>query len=83
MDVHLESPAQKAAGNHRHGHGRKTVLSDDGAVELSVPRDRQGPFDPQWIETYRRRLAGFDETIITLYARGMTTRDIQHHVEAL
>ena len=39
MDVHLESPAQKAAGNHRHGHGRKTVLSDDGAVELSVLRD--------------------------------------------
>ena len=52
MDVHLESPAQKAAGNHRHGHGRKTVLNDDGAVELSVPRDRQGPFDPQRIEKH-------------------------------
>ena len=69
MDVHLDSPAQKVAGNHRHGHGRKTVLIDEGAVGPSVPRDQQGPFDPQWIETYRRRLVGFDETIITPYAR--------------
>ena len=81
MDVHLESPAQKAAGNHRHG--RKTVLSDEDSVELSVSRGRQGPFDPQWIETYRRHFADFDENIIALCARGMTTRDIQRHIEAL
>ena len=83
MDVHLESPAQKAAGNHRHGHGRKTVLSDEDSVELSVPRGRQGPFDLQWRETYRRHFVDFDENIIALYARGMTTRDIQRHIEAL
>ena len=56
MDVHLESPAQKTAGNHRHGHGRKTVLSDDGAVELSVPTRSAGPVRSVVDrKTYRRR----------------------------
>ena len=68
MDVHLESPAQTAAGNHCHGHGRKAVLSGEGVVELSIPWDRQGPFDSQWPGKHRRRFPGFDETIIALYA---------------
>ena len=77
MDVHLESEAEKTVGNHRNGRSKKTVLTDSSALELSIPRDRHGHFEPQLIEKYRRRFPGFDEKIIALYARGMTTRDTQ------
>lgn len=83
MDVHLGSGAEAARGNHRNGHSKKTVLTDSSALELSIPRDRHGRFEPQLIEKYRRRFPGFDEKIIALYARGMTTRDIQAHVREL
>ena len=83
MDVHLESGDEEARGNHRNGHSKKTVLTDSSALELSIPRDRHGRFEPQLIEKYRRRFPGFDEKIIALYARGMTTRDIQAHVREL
>ncbi len=83
MDVHLGSGAEDARGNHRNGHSKKTVLSDSSALELSIPRDRHGRFEPQLIEKYCRRFPGFDEKIIALYARGMTTRDIQAHVREL
>jgi transposase-like protein len=83
MDVHLESEAEKTVGNHRNGRSKKTVLTDSSALELSIPRDRHGHFEPQLIEKYRRRFPGFDEKIIALYARGMTTRDIQAHVREL
>jgi transposase-like protein len=58
-------------------------LTDSSALELSIPRDRYGHFEPQLIEKYRRRFPGFDEKIIALYARGMSTRDIQAHVRDL
>ena len=80
MDVHLDSPAEQDAGNHRHGSSQKTVLSGDGALELSIPRDRHGRFDPALIANYQRRFPGFDDTIIARYARAMSTRDIQGHV---
>ena len=83
MDVHLESEAEKAGKNHRNGRSKKTVLTDSSALELSIPRDRHGHFEPQLIEKYRRRFPGFDEKIIALYARGMSTRDIQAHVREL
>ena len=83
MDVHLDSEAEVAAGNHRNGSSAKTVLTPDGAIELSIPRDRHGRFDPALIAKYRRRFPGFDEKIIALYARGMSTRDIQAHVREL
>lgn len=83
MDVHLGSEEERAAGNHRNGHSKKTVLTDSSALELSIPRDRHGRFEPQLIEKYRRRFPGFDEKIIALYARGMSTRDIQAHVREL
>ncbi len=83
MDVHLESDAERTAGNHRNGTSQKTVLSDDGELVLSIPRDRQGRFDPVLIAKYQRRFPGFDEKIIALYARGMSTRDIQAHVGEL
>ena len=83
MDVHLDRDEERSKGNHRNGHSQKTVLTENGSMPLSIPRDRQGRFEPQLIEKYRRRFPGFDEKIIALYARGMTTREIQAHLREL
>ncbi len=83
MDVHLDDEQERTSGNHRNGYGRKKVRSEDSEVELRVPRDRQGRYEPQLIEKYKRRFPGFDEKIIALYARGMTTREIQSHIREL
>lgn len=83
MDHHLGVEGEEEAGNHRNGYSSKTVLSDTGKLELSIPRDRHGRFDPVLIGKYRRRFAGFDDKIIALYARGMTTREIAEHVGEL
>ena len=83
MDHHLGAEAEDEAGNHRNGYSSKTVLTDTSQFELSIPRDRQGRFDPVLIGKYRRRFAGFDDKIIALYARGMTTREIAEHVGEL
>ena len=80
MDAHLGTEAEQEAGNHRNGSSQKTVRSEDGELVLSIPRDRHGRFDPALIPKYRRRFPGFDQKIIALYARGMSTRDIQAHV---
>ena len=83
MDTHLERECEQTSGNHRNGHNRKRVLTDDGALELEVPRDRQGRFEPQLVEKYARRLPGFDDKVISMYARGMTTRESRAHVAEL
>ena len=83
MDVHLDSDGETARGNHRNGSSSKTVLTPEGPMELSIPRDRHGRFDPVLIAKYRRRFPGFDDKIVALYARGMSTRDIQAHVREL
>lgn len=83
MDVHLDSEAAAGIANHRNGSSSKTVLTPEGPMELSIPRDRHGRFDPALIAKYRRRFPGFDDKIIALYARGMSTRDIQGHVREL
>jgi putative transposase len=83
MDHHLGNPVEGEAGKHRNGYSSKTVLTDAGKLELTIPRDRHGRFDPVLIGKYRRRFAGFDEKIIALYARGMTTREIAEHVGEL
>ena len=83
MDVHLEQPGEAEAGNHRNGSSSKTVLTPEGELTLSIPRDRHGRFDPALIAKYRRRFPGFDDKIIALYARGMSTRDIQAHVREI
>jgi putative transposase len=83
LDVHLEQAQEQQAGNHRNGSSPKTVLTEDGPMELSIPRDRHGRFDPALIRKYQRRFPGFDQKIIALYARGMSTRDIQAHVAEL
>ena len=63
--------------NHRNGTGGKTVLTDDGALAIDVPRDREGTFEPRLVAKHERRFAGFDDKILALYARGMTVREIQ------
>jgi transposase-like protein len=97
MDVHLgrrptallEKANPPAAGekprspNRRNGRSKKTVQGDLGQVTLSTPRDRDSTFEPQLIEKHQRRVPGFDEKILALYAKGMTTRDIQEIVQEL
>jgi putative transposase len=83
MDHHLEKPEEQETGNHRNGTSPKTVLSENGAMDLSIPRDRHGNFEPALIAKYRRRLPGFDQKVIALYARGMSTREIQSHLHEL
>jgi len=83
MDVHLDDEAQQAAGNHRNGYSHKSVTLADDRVVLDIPRDRHGQFDPLLIPKYARRFPGFDDRIIALYARGMSTRDIQAHIEEI
>lgn len=77
LDHHLAQPEEEASGNHRNGSSSKTVLAEDAKLELQIPRDRQGRFEPALIAKYQRRLPGFDDKVIAMYARGMTTRQIQ------
>ena len=72
MDHHLEVEAAEGSANRRNGFGKKTVLTETGRIGLEVPRDRAGSFDPQLIAKYQRRFPGFDEKIISMYARGMS-----------
>jgi transposase-like protein len=65
------------ATNHRNGSSAKTVITDSGSVRIDVPREREGTFEPQLIGKHERRLTGFDDKIIAMYARGMTVREIQ------
>lgn len=80
MDHHL---ANEEAGNSRNGYGKKTVTTDTGRIELEIPRDRQATFDPQLIAKYQRRFPGFDEKIVSMYARGMSVREIVGHLRDL
>ena len=80
MDHHL---AGEEAGNTRNGYGRKTVTSETGRIELAIPRDRQATFDPQLIARDPRRIPGFDDKIVSMYARGMSTREIVSHLREL
>jgi len=81
MDHHLAG--EGGAGNSRNGYGEKTVITDTGKIELQVPRDRQASFDPQLIAKYQRRFPGFDDKIVSMYARGMSTREIVGHLREL
>ena len=89
MDHHLADSTQdevlegERGGNHRNGYSKKTVLTDNESLELAIPRDRRGSFEPQLIAKYQRRFPGFDDKIISMYARGMSTREIQGHLREL
>lgn len=78
-----EGQEGRAKGNSRNGTSRKRVKGDFGEVEIAVPRDRLGEFEPRILPKHERRFAGFDDKIISMYARGMTTRDIQGHLEEI
>jgi putative transposase len=88
LDDHLQNEAAgsesgASAPNHRNGYSKKTVITDTSQVELEIPRDRRGTFEPQLIAKYQRRFPGFDDKIISMYARGMSVRDIQGHLREL
>lgn len=85
MTHHLghERSQPRRGSNVRNGHSRKTVHTETGSVVVNVPRDREGSFEPQLIGKHQRRLEGFDEKVLALYARGMTTRDISAHLREL
>jgi putative transposase len=73
--------AEERRSNSRNGSTKKTVQTDNGPLELQIPRDREGSFEPILVSKHQRRLAGFDEKVLALYARGLTVREIQGHLE--
>ena len=75
--------AGRNSGNSRNGASQKRLKGDFGTVEIEVPRDREGSFEPQLVPKGTTRFAGFDDKILSLYARGMTTREIQGHLEEM
>ena len=83
LDHHLEGGEPDGRANGRNGYGGKTVLTGTGRLDLQVPRDRLATFDPQLIAKYQRRFPGFDDQIVSMYARGMSTREIQGHLREL
>lgn len=83
LDVHLEQGRADGEGNRRNGHSRKSVLTGTSKVTLAIPRDRAGTFDPKLIAKYQRRFPDFDDRIISMYARGMTVREIRSHLEEI
>lgn len=84
LSHHLSAEAtQGKAGNHRNGRSAKTVLTPTGELQLDIPRDRHATFEPQLVAKHQRRLPGFDDHVISMYARGMTVREIQGHLQQL
>lgn len=83
LDDHLESEADAGGDNRRNGSSKKTMLTGSSKVTLDIPRDRSGTFDPKLIAKYQRRFPDFDAKIISMYARGMTVREIRGHLEEL
>jgi len=77
------SPAGNNSGNSRNGTSKKTIKSKEGDFPIEIPRDRNGTFEPQIIPKGQTRFEGFDDKIISMYSRGMTTRDIQMHLQDL
>jgi transposase-like protein len=76
-------PAGHHRGNTRNGKSQKTLKGDFGELELETPRDRQATFEPKIVAKGQTRWTGFDDKIISMYARGMTTREIQGHLEEM
>ena len=77
------SPEGNNSGNNRNGKTYKTIKTDEGQIELTIPRDRNATFDPIIVKKYEKTLGPIEDKIISMYSKGMTTRDIQSHVEEL
>jgi putative transposase len=77
------APEGRGSGNSRNGKSRKKLKGDFGEIEIEVPRDRDGQFDPKIVPKHQRRFDGFDDKILSMYARGMTTREIQGHLQEI
>lgn len=77
------APVENVAGNTRNGKSRKTLKGEFGELPIEIPRDRHGTFEPQLIPKHQTRWAGFDDKILSLYARGMAVREIQSHLEEM
>lgn len=82
-DTTTSTPSKPTEKNRRNGHSQKTISSDMGEIELKTPRDRNSSFEPRVIAKHQRRITGFDDKILALYSKGMTTRDIQDLVQEL
>ena len=76
-------PAGYNSGNSRNGATSKTLKGDFGELVIETPRDRNGSFEPQMVKKHQTRWDGFDDKILSMYARGMTTREIQGHLEEM
>src|SRR5438552_12720276 len=76
-------PDGRRSGNSRNGSSRKKLTGDFGQVDIEVPRDREGEFEPQIVGKHQRRFDGFDDKILSMYARGMSTREIQGHLKEI
>jgi putative transposase len=76
-------PDGRGSGNSRNGKSRKKLTGDFGEFELEIPRDREGEFEPKIVGKHQRRFDGFDDKILSMYARGMTTREIQGHLKEI
>jgi putative transposase len=83
LDEHLDDEHADGNANRRNGHSSKSVLTGTSKITLSIPRDRAGTFDPKLIAKYQRRFPDFDDKIISMYARGMSVREIRGHLEEL
>jgi putative transposase len=77
------SPSGNNSGNSRNGKSKKTLKGEFGALPIDVPRGREASFEPQIVAKGQTRFEGFDDKILSLYARGMTTRQIQQHLEEI
>ena len=73
----------RGSGNSRNGTSRKKLKGDFGEIEIEVPRDRKGQYEPKIVPKHQRRFDGFDDKILSMYARGMTTREIQSHLQEI
>lgn len=78
LSHHLDT--EDETGNHCNGRSQKTVFSPGGEMRLNIPRDRPNSFEPRLVAKYQRRIACFDDHVISMYARGMSKREMQAHL---
>jgi len=83
LQAELADHLETSEANYRNGYSDKTIQTETGPVRIRVPRDREGTFEPQLIKKHQRRIEGFDDKVLALYARGMSVRDIQSHLQEL